>query len=93
MGLFALDDDDKMHDDNVKLQCDDVVVHWIRRQTQMEIYFVITNLICHRRLVRTSPKSLAACHKYEKNKLLSLNSGVGGLAERRFKFTESLRKV
>ena len=28
MGLFTLDDDDKMHNDNVKLQRDDVIMHW-----------------------------------------------------------------
>ena len=29
MGLFALGDDDKMQYD-VKLQCDDVVMHWVQ---------------------------------------------------------------
>ena len=29
MGLFALDDDDKLQYDNVKLQCDNVVMNWV----------------------------------------------------------------
>ena len=30
MGLFALGNDDKMQCDDIKLQCNNVVVHWVQ---------------------------------------------------------------